>query len=193
MKKLCISVLGLISATAVNAAGLDISLSQETASVNYLFNASQISAGGADASLGVFYTEKDKIDTTLFNAKLLVAGNIQGADQYLKFGVGAKVAAGKAGKSDHSIGYLALGARLGYLISNASVPMGVFGEAFYAPKITSFGKTEKAVELTAGFEAQVAPSAKGYIGYRFLNMDIKDSDDDVDLDKNVHLGVVLEF
>lgn len=192
MKKLCVSFLGLIAATAVNAAGLDISLSKETASVNYLFNASQIASGGADASVGVFYSDKDDVDVTMVNGKILVAGNIQGADQYLKFGVGAKAAVGRANKADKSIGYLGLGARLGYLIPNASVPMGVFGEAFYAPSITSFGEAEAVIETTVGFEAEVAPSAKGYIGYRLLNMDVKQGGD-VDLDKNIHLGVVLEF
>lgn len=192
MKKLCVSLLGLISATAVNAGGLDINLSKETASVNYLFNASQLSSGGADASVGVFYSDKDDVDVTIVNGKVLVAGNIQGADQYLKFGVGAKAGVGRARRAEDNIGYLGLGARLGYLIPSASVPMGVFAEAFYAPDITSFGEAEEVVEVTAGFEAEVAPSAKGYIGYRFLNVEVEDGGD-VDLDKNIHLGVMLEF
>lgn len=192
MKKLCVSLLGLISATVANAAGLDISLSKETASVNYLFNASQISSGGADASVGVFYSDVDDVDVIMANGKVLVAGNIQGADQYLKFGVGAKAAVGRANKADDSIGYLGLGARLGYLIPNSSIPMGVFGEAFYAPGITSFGEAEEVVEASVGFEAEVAPSAKGYIGYRLIDMEIKGGYD-VDLDKNIHLGVMLEF
>lgn len=192
MKKLCVSLLGLISVSAVNAAGLDVSLSNKTASINYLFNSSQVASGGADASVGVFYTEKNKIKATLVNGKILVTGNIQGADQYLKFGVGAKVAAGKTAKSDDSLGYLGLGTRLGYLIPSAGMPMGIYGEAFYAPSITSFGKTEEALEATVGFEAQVAPSAKGYIGFRLLDMDIKGGKH-LDLDKNIHIGIVLEF
>lgn len=192
MKKLCVSLLGLISATTVSAEGFDINLSKETASVNYLFNASQLSSGGADASVGVFYSDRDDMDVTIANGKVLVTGNIQGADQYLKFGVGAKVGAGRARRAKDSIGYLGLGARLGYLIPSASVPMGVFAEAFYAPKITSFGDVEEVVEVTAGFEAEVAPSAKGYIGYRFLNVEVEGGGD-VDLDKSAHLGVMFEF
>lgn len=192
MKKLGVTLLGLFSMGIGNAAGLDISLSQETASINYLFNASQLSSGGADASMGVFYTELNDVNVTLVNGKVLVAGNIQGADQYLKFGVGAKAAVGRADRANENLGYLGLGARLGYLIPNASIPMGVFGEAFYAPSITSFGKTEEVVEVSLDLEAEVAPSAKGYIGYRFLNMDVEGGTD-VDLDKSVHLGVMIEF
>ena len=44
-----------------------------------------------------------------------------------------------------------------------------------------------------GFEAEVAPSAKMYLGYRLMELELDKVPGDIEADNNVHVGLVLTF
>lgn len=199
MLKRVVTAFSLLSAAALGqAAGIDASLSDETAYFKFLFDSSRIVQGGADISAGFFYNDKKKngveVDAMMGTAQFMVTGNLKGSQKRVKLSAGAKAYAGTIDDvSDTDIAALAIGARAAYVIPNESTPMATYIEGFIAPGITSFADTDDVREFTVGFEAELAPSAKGYIGYRLMEVEFEDFSGDVELDDNVHVGVVITF
>lgn len=192
----------LVMSNVASARGLDISLSQKTAQINYIFDVNPLKTSGADVAVGLFYNKVKHhgvdTDAIIAHGKVLVAGNFKNMNQYFKLGIGAKAAAGRVNfdvpqSDDAGIGYVALGARLTYLIPSAAIPMGIYGEVFYAPQITSFSDTDVAREFTVGFEAEITPAAKAYIGYRGYDVKFENSTQYFDLDERIHVGVLISF
>ena len=92
-------------AGGVNAAGLDISLSDETANIVYLFDSGSLGYGGADVGVGFFYTEEDDYVLT---GNIMVVGTL-GERRDLQFGVGAKAYAADFDNDEEAV---AIGARV---------------------------------------------------------------------------------
>lgn len=202
MLKKTIAGLSLLSiANLGQAAGIDVSLSNETAAFNYVFDSSRILQGGADITLGAFYNDKTHrgvdADAILGQAKFMVTGNMKGTQKRVSLSAGAKAIVGdidiNAPGVDGNVAALAIGLKAAYLIPNESTPMAAYVEAFVAPGITSFADTDNYREFGLGFEAEIAPSAKGYIGYRLMEVELDNVPGDVELDDNIHVGLVLTF
>ncbi len=173
-------------AGGVNAAGLDISLSDETANIVYLIDSGSLGYGGADVGFGFFYTETDDY---MLTANIMVVGTL-GERRDLQFGVGAKAYAADLDIKQEAVA-IGIGGQ-GRYVFQTRTPVGLVLEAYYAPGITSFADTESARELNLRVEIEVLPSTRGYIGYRHLEFDLERVND-VELDDNVHLGIRLQF
>ena len=79
---------GLIT-TSAQGAGLDISLSNETANIMYLTDSGSLGYGGADIGIGVFYNENSDV---ILNGQILVTGKPIGDKKGgFQYGVGGKV------------------------------------------------------------------------------------------------------
>jgi hypothetical protein len=188
MKRLWLVVL-LFCFGSVQAGGLDLGISKDSAYLVYLTKADSLGYGGADIGFGLFYTEDSDY---LATAEVMVVGSSISQRQDLEFGVGIKGYAGALDEPDENIYALALGAQARYVLPS-SIPMGIVLEGFYAPGITSFGETERMREASLRYEIQVVPNTLGYVGYRMMKAEIKDYEDDVDLDENFHVGIRLIF
>lgn len=200
MLKKAVAAFSLLTISGLSqAAGIDASLSSETASFNYVFDSSRILQGGADISVGAFYNDKEHrgvdADAILGQAKFTVTGNMKGTQKRVSLSAGAKALLGDVDipGADGNVAALAIGARAAYIIPNESTPMAAYMEAFIAPGITSFADTEDYREFNLGFEAEIAPSAKGYIGYRLMEVELENVPGDIELDDNIHVGLVLTF
>ncbi len=185
--RLAILGLAMLSASTAHAAGIDISLADETAHLQYLTDSGSLGYGGADVGVGVFFNEADDV---LGTGNLLVTSN-PGRSNNLQFGIGAKAYGGNVDRTDETVGAIAIGGLLRYLIPSQT-PMAVALEGYGAPSITSFGDTEDLREVMARFEVEVMPSTRGYIGYRFLEPDL-DNGGEVELDDNFHVGIRITF
>ncbi len=179
--------LALCWTSAAHAAGLDISLADETAHLQYLTDSGSLGYGGADVGLGVFFNEADDVVAT---GNLLVTSN-PSRNNNLQFGIGAKAYGGNVDRTDETVGAIAIGGLLRYIIP-AETPMAVAVEGYGAPSITSFADTEDLSELTTRFEIEVMPSTRGYVGYRFLEPDLE-TGGEVELDDNFHVGIRITF
>lgn len=202
LKRLMTAAVLLPLNSVAYSAGLDISLSNETAALNYVFDSTNIVQGGADISVGVFYNDKESngvdTDVILGQGKFLVTGNMKGTQKRVKLSAGAKALLGQLdidapGVKNKDLGGVAIGGRAAYVIPSQNTPMAAYVEGYIAPKITSFGDSEGYTEFTIGYEAEIAPSAKGYIGYRLMEMEFKNTSGDVELDDNIHLGLLFTF
>lgn len=192
-KLVLIGLISMVSTAfnAVQAAGLDISLGDETAQFVYLFDSdSQIGIGGADIGAGVFFNEQDDY---LFNFSVLVMGHSAGRNRALQLGAGAKAYAGELDiPVQESVAAVAVGGKVSYIFP-ASMPMALSAELFYAPDITSFGDNESLTELLLRLEIEVAPTTRFYIGYRNLETEFENSGIDYELDDDGHVGVRFSF
>lgn len=93
MKKLVFAAAFIVSMQA-NAAGIDVSLSDDSAYFKFLFDSTNIVQGGADISLGLFYndTEQNNVETDAIvgTAQFMVTGNLKGSHKRIKLSAGAK-------------------------------------------------------------------------------------------------------
>lgn len=176
---------------AAHAAGLDISLGDETAQFVYMFDSdSQIGIGGADVGAGVFFNEQDDY---LLNFSVLVMGHSAGRNRALQLGAGAKAYVGELDiPVQEDVGAVGVGGKISYIFP-ASMPMALSAELFYAPDITSFGDNESLTELLIRLEIEVAPTTRFYFGYRNLETEFENSGIDYELDDNGHVGVRFSF
>lgn len=177
-----------------HAAGIDIRLSSETAEATFLTQNATFGYGGADIGLGIFANENDDI---FVNGSILVSGSGTGDVRALHFGVGGKLYAGRIddlpvpGDSING-GALAIGGHLRYVFP-ASTPLAVLGEVFWAPSVTSFSDFDRILEYRVALEVEVTPSARAYIGYRKLEVELDQTGRDYEADDNAHIGVRFAF
>ncbi|MDQ7074828.1 MAG: YfaZ family outer membrane protein [Gammaproteobacteria bacterium] len=186
-KPLLLSVC-LLGSAVVNASSLDISLSSKTANFQFLSDASALGSGGADIGVGVFY---DDSSNYMANANILVVGHPASESLPMQLGVGAKAYVASLDGTDESVAAVGLGGIARYIVP-ADIPVGLTLEAYYAPPITSFSDTEEVIQVEARVEVNVMPSARAYLGYRYLNTRLKLSGD-VTLDDRLHVGIRLNF
>lgn len=192
LRKALISLVALIPATNVLSAGLDLKLSSETAEITFLTENATFGYGGADIGIGLFINENDDF---LVNGSILVSGSGTGDVRALHFGVGGKAYGGRLdfgpNNEDPSGGAIAIGGHLRYVFP-ASTPFAVLAEGFWAPSVTSFSDFDGITEYRFAFELEVTPSARAYVGYRKLELEL-DSGRKYSADDNVHIGVRFAF
>ncbi len=70
--------------------------------------------------------------------------------------------------------------------------MGIIGQLYVAPNITTFGDADRYVETNLRVEYEVIPSAAAYIGYRDIQFNLN-SGPNATVDKGVFIGVRMSF
>lgn len=200
MKKLLAGMCLLFSSFGANAGGLDLALSNETANLSVLLNPPYQfrDGGGSELTLGGFVSEQgDK----LWHSSLMARGYRQSNGTSYSVGAGMKAIGGdiaipavdNVAESEESVGAVALGFQLGFLLASSyQNPIELSFEAFHAPSITSFSDAERYTEYGARLQIDVIPQARAYIGYRRMQFDTNDYKD-VTRDSSVHIGIKLTF
>ncbi len=200
MKKALVSLCLMLSTGGVQASGLDIALSNNTAHLSMLLNPYAFyQGGGSELGLGGFISEDgDK----LAHATLIARGYRQSSTSQYSLGAGFKAMYGdvtipaesnNGTEAEETVGAIALGFQAGMLISSSRHnPIEAMFEGFIAPSITSFSDAERFSELNARLQVEIIPQAQAYIGYRRMRFNTRNFDN-VRLDRSVHLGIKLTF
>lgn len=173
----------------VYAVGADLKLSNKTAEIQYLTESSTFGYGGADVGIGLFFNENNDV---MLSAQAMVTGNSASNERALQFGVGIKFLAVSLDVPDEVVGALGLAGQVRYVIPS-STPVAFLIEGVIAPEITSFSGAEKYTEYRFAVELEVTPSARAYIGYRNIEIELDNIGPGFEIDDEVHLGVRLEF
>ncbi|MDH5735166.1 MAG: YfaZ family protein, partial [Gammaproteobacteria bacterium] len=79
-----------------------------------------------------------------------------------------------------------------YLFPSAT-PVALLAEGFIAPRVVSFSGAEQYREYRLAIELEVTPSARAYIGYRKMEVDLENINPDIEIDDHAHLGIKVEF
>lgn len=196
LRKTIIIILSILPISNGFASGLDLRLGTDAAELVYLTESATFGYGGADMGFGLFINEDDSYIGT---ASILVSGSGDGDVRGLHFGVGAKVYAGiidfPSPIDNQSGGALAIGGQIRYVFP-ASTPLAILLEGFAAPDVTSISDFKGLTELRIALEIEITPSARAYIGYRTLEVELSDGlvkGDDIELDDKGHIGVRFSF
>jgi hypothetical protein len=196
LRKALITIMALLPVSNVLSAGLDLKLSSETAEATFLTQNATFGYGGADIGVGLFINERDDF---LVNGAIIVSGSGTGDVRALHFGVGGKIYGGRldfesnvpGATENPSGGAIAVGGNLRYVFPS-STPIAILVEGFWAPSVTSFSDFDGLVEYRGALELEVTPSARAYIGYRVLEVEL-DNGFNYKLDDNAHIGVRFAF
>jgi len=199
MKKACIAFALLMASFSVQAAGLDIALSNKTANIAFLLNPYNFRAGGgSELAIGGFTNETGD---DVFFASLMAHGVRRLPNQQYNLAAGVKLLSGSleigeefedAVGDTEKVGALALGFKAGLVLPSRQNPMELAVDMFMAPNITSFSDAESYSEFNARFQVEIIPQALTYLGYRRMQFDTNDFNN-VRLDRSVHLGLKLTF
>ncbi len=188
--KIMVPVLFACGVSNANAGAIDFRLSSNSAELSYLTQNASFGYGGADIGFGALINDNNDV---IAHGSVLVSGSNAGDVKALHFGVGIKAYGGTIDKPGSNIngGAVAIGARVRYVFPG-KVPLAILGEGFYAPPITSFAEFDGVREYRAALEYEVTPSARAYVGYRYLRID-PNRGDDHNLDSNANIGIRFEF
>ncbi|MFK8080134.1 MAG: YfaZ family outer membrane protein [Granulosicoccus sp.] len=206
MKKLAAAMILSVAPLGAFAGGLDLSLSNETANLVYLFNNDPLnrerrpnSDGGSELALGLFVNEAGD---NMVHTTLLARGYRQSITSQYQVSAGMRLVGGDIGigqelsvasNNDESVGALALGFQAGMLLQAGNYnPIDLTFEGFYAPSITSFGDAERYGEVAVRLQIEIMTRARAYVGYRRIRFDTNDFDN-VTLDRSAHFGLSISF
>ena len=198
LRKALIFVLVMVPFSTALAGAIDFRLGSKVAEVAYMKQDATFGYGGADMGLGVFLNEDDAL---LATGSILVSGSSAGDVKGLHFGVGAKIYAGildfPSPAENQEGAALAIGAQMRYVFPGKQ-PFAFLIEGFGAPNVTSASDFKGIKEIRVAFELEVTPSARAYIGFRSLEVELSDGlpglkDNDLELDDKGHVGVRFAF
>ena len=190
LRKVLLSLLVALPLSNVSANGIDFRLGSRAAELTFLTESATFGYGGADIGYGFFYNEDDEYAVS---ASMLVSGTPAGDVRALHFGVGGKLYASILDRPVDNIegGGLAIGAQARYVFPS-SMPLAILGEVFVAPSVTSVAEFEGINEYRFAVEVEVTPSARAYVGYRQLKVELDDGTK-IKLDNKDHVGVRFSF
>jgi len=191
LRKVLFSLMVMVPLTQASATGLDFRLGSKTAEIVILSQSSTFGYGGADIGYGFFFNENHDY---MASGSMLVSGSSSGDVRALHFGVGAKLYAGTLNTEPDNLngGALAIGGQVRYVFP-ASTPLAILGEVYAAPSVTSVSDFEGVTEYRVALELEVTPSARAYIGYRQLKVDLGGPGPKYKLDDKAHVGVRFTF
>lgn len=193
LRKALITTALLLPFNHVSASAIDFRVGGDAAEITFLTQASSFGYGGADIGFSALINDDNDLIAT---ASILVSGSSAGNVKGLHFGVGAKAYAGAIDgpgpfELDVNGGAIAIGARIRYVFPG-SAPFAILGEAFYAPEVTSISDFDGLQEYRVALELEVTPSARAYVGYRFLEVEFN-RNAEYEVDDSAHVGVRFEF
>ncbi len=183
-------VLSTATLTSAHAGAIDFRLGNNTAELSYLTQNASFGYGGADIGFGLLVNSRNDF---IGNASILVSGTSAGDVKALHFGVGIKAYAGTVNGlvKNQNGGAVAIGARVRYVFPG-SIPLAVLAEGYYAPNITSLADFNGVQEYRVALEFEVTPSARAYVGYRRLQLDLNNRSN-YDVDNAANIGIRFEF
>jgi hypothetical protein len=198
LRKALITIAALLPSSNALAIGLDLKISSEIAEAILLTQNATFGYGGADIGFGLLINENDDF---MLTGAIMVSGSGTGDVRALHLGVGGKAYAGKldfqsnntgnTSQEDPSGGAIAIGGNVRYVFP-AKMPFAILVEGFWAPSVLSFSDFDNLYEYRADIELEVTPSARAYLGYRKMQVQL-DTGYDYDVDDTVHIGVRFEF
>lgn len=198
LRKAFIFILAIAPFSTVSAAAIDFRLGNEIAEVTYLTQDATFGYGGADMGLGFFLNERDDL---LVTGTILVSGGRDGQVRGFHFGVGGKIFAGildfPSPVDNQNGAALAIGAQMRYVFPGKT-PFALLIEGFAAPDVTSASDFKGLKEVRLALELEITPSARAYIGYRTLEVELSNglgntNGDGHELDDKGHIGVRFAF
>ncbi len=180
----------LALATTAMADTVDLNLRNSSAQFQYSAAMGREALGKTELHIGGLYSSHaNNTKNTLGDFGIVVKDEVGSQVPGFSVGVGIK------GLVAHTQGTNESGVAIGGLIRYSPPGMsrlGIVGQVYFAPNITTFGDADRYVESVARFEFDVIPTAAAYIGYRNIKFSLNNGPD-VTLDEGAFIGVRMSF
>ena len=188
IRPLVIAATGMFASAVATADVFDISVNNDAAQLSYSYAGDvDIESDSSGAQFGLLFNDDD---AWMLSGKLVVPS---ANDTGIQLSPGIKISASNADEIDSDINLaIAIGGRISSLLAT-QLPLRAYGEVFIAPSITAFNDIEDIVDINLGIEYQPANNASFYAGFRRVEIEIEDTNDDVEIDDGLHIGVKLNF
>ncbi|MEA3405513.1 MAG: YfaZ family outer membrane protein [Pseudomonadota bacterium] len=183
--KIALLSAGLVMAGSVqaNPIGLDLAVSDETANFG-AFSQTETPVDLTRYAAHYFYNEPGD---RLYSASMQVQRKGMAGDPNLELGVKGKGFMFTQDSYDADGFGLMLGVTGRYWLPTQS-PTSIGFEFMHAPEIVTSGDAQSATEMTARADIQILPTVSGFVGVRYLALDLEEKSN-YEMDKNLHIGV----
>ena len=155
------------------------SLQYERSTIEY-----GVEQGRVDA--GFLFTEERDL---LFQAGFAIDAPTLASSFRFSFGSRAYIAL--LGDENNDAFALALGVEAAYNLPFERLPLELHASAYYAPDITTFGQGERFIDANVDVILPVRQQFDVFAGFRFLRVDMRPGD--TDLDDQIHAGLRYSF
>lgn len=180
------AVLTVVSASPVMAGGtVDLSLSNDT--FRAAFDATRVGSGVHINTAWLHDEDKGEMGTLGFHVVEAKPSN-----RNLYIGIGGNANFAHIHGIEKDTGAVAIGGFFRYNLG-AVKDLGLAGYAYYAPKVLSFADTENMVNADFRVQYSLIPSARAFVGYRYVGYRLEDSSKRYKLGDGLHLGLTLDF
>lgn len=179
----------LTLSTAAMADSIDLNLRNSSAQFQYSTAMGRDALGKTEFHIGALYSDQNHANNTLADLGVAVKDDLGDNAPGISVGVGIKGLVGHTEGTNESA--IAIGGMLRYSPPDLS-RLGVIGQLYVAPNITTFGDADRYVETSLRVEYEVIPSAAAYIGYRDIQFNLN-AGPNATVDKGVFIGVRMSF
>jgi len=191
LKQVFCAFFGLLACSSLHAQTLDFNLSNDTAEAALFAPFASTGFGKSAYQISVLFSDKEVDNNWMVGGGFSVSGEAGTDVPGLEFGV--SINAYIAEVAAYELIALPLGAHARY----SPPPLSrFFGKVAveYAPDIVTFNDADQLVLAVARLGYEILPNADVYLGYRNIQVGIKDQpNSDVTIDKGWHIGVNLTF
>lgn len=189
MKRMMVAVVASLAWNIAGAQSLDMNLSNNTVEGVFAAPVSGTGLGRSSYDVSVLFSERDDDNNWMLGGGFTVTGEAGSDAPGLEFGVGVKAYTMEVAKYD--VTAIPLGGHIRY------APPGMnrlFFKAslYWAPEIVTLYDGDQFLYITSRVGYEILPTADLYLGYRNIDVDIKNRDD-VRVAESWMLGVQLTF
>ena len=179
----------LTLSTAAMADSIDLNLRNSAAQFQYSTAMGRDALGNSELHVGALYSNANNSNNTLADLGIMVKDEVGSSVPGVSVGVGIK------GLVGHTIGTnesaVAIGGMVRYSPPDLS-RMGIIGQLYLAPNITTFGNADRYTESSLRVEYEIIPSAAAYVGYRKIQFGLN-AGYNVVVDQGAFVGVRMSF
>jgi hypothetical protein len=188
LQAMCGCVLGAaVNSVQAGPVGIDLSVSEDTAQIG-LFSKTESPVDATGFAAHYFYNEADD---RIYSLSMNASSKGMGGHPDLELGIKGKGFYFTQDKLDLDGLGLMLGVTGRYWLATRT-PASISAEVLYAPEIVMSGDADNANEVGVRADLQLLPRVNGYIGYRYLGVDLENHGS-YDFDEYVHIGVQVQL
>jgi YfaZ precursor len=180
----------LILGTTAMADNLDLNLRNSAAQVQYATSMGRDSLGKTELHFGALYSDSDNQHNTLGDIGIVVKDDVGSSAPGWSVGAGIKGLGAHTQSTNESA--VAIGGLIKY--SPPGLPrLGIVGQLYFAPNITTFGDANRYVEEEFQLEYSIVSNTAAYLGYRNIQFNLNSTSSNATVDEGAFIGVRLTF
>ena len=184
-----VALAAILAANSSIADSIDFNVHSDALRFTYEMDLGKRRGPALAADFGLLYSnDKDRLDGSMAHAGLHVRGENWSETGTFDIRLGGRLM--HSSRKGANLSALAPGMQLRYTPIHR---VGFGGHIYYAPGILAFQDADEYREYGVRADYQLLPQAFVYVGYRYIDVDVKNVSSAVKLEDNFHLGFKMLF